>query len=693
MGDKNYNYNFENRYNDPAIKVSSGILNMNSCKEVDLPETIGKDKFYHTTDTNKFFYDWNGVRYQLNVLNGGGSSDELAKELEQIKADIAKLDPEKIDALEGKVNDAVSKAQDAATKAQDAAATVSDKASTEYVDNKFSTVKSITNVETVENGYTLVLSDGSSLSVKNGADGAKGETGEKGADGKSFTYDMFTPEQLESLKGEKGDRGESGPQGPQGIQGEKGADGKDGQTGPQGEVGPKGADGKPFTYDMFTPEQLESLKGAKGDRGDQGEVGPQGPQGIQGEKGADGAGLTDEDRTKLEKLDTLSEGTFPTLNDTGDSNNDGTAGYATIDKVTAYIDEVLKKKDSGVIESKDYVYISGSRYIDDQTTPTPIYAMNCFEIDADALDENKGIEIISGKEIGGFYDNEDPNSTATNFCQIFAIDVPDGYDVECYVWEPQNLSYSTVIDPIMSNPRYSQKLYGDKTYNCYVRTVKNVYDETDEIIGGTARRKIVLKKKDIKNVFSNGGTITLVDNTEITEPLAIMGGKSVTLNLGGKSLTHTGGTDDSNLSAIKITDGTLTIEGNGTLDGGNSNYNERNVIWAKGANSKVIIKGGNFKIGEYTGTGTGWYDCIYGNAGSTIEIYGGTFENKNSSRPVCLNIQNTGDKSNIIVYGGKFINYDPSTGDDNLGGTFVADGYESVKVSNSPITYEVIKKS
>ena len=630
MGDKNYNYNFENRYNDPAIKVSSGILNMNSCKEVDLPETIGKDKFYHTTDTNKFFYDWNGVRYQLNVLNGGGSSDELAKELEQIKADIAKLDPEKIDALEGKVNDAVSKAQDAATKAQDAAATVSDKASTEYVDNKFSTVKSITNVETVENGYTLVLSDGSSLSVKNGADGAKGETGEKGADGKSFTYDMFTPEQLESLKGEKGDRGESGPQG---------------------------------------------------------------PQGIQGEKGADGAGLTDEDRTKLEKLDTLSEGTFPTLNDTGDSNNDGTAGYATIDKVTAYIDEVLKKKDSGVIESKDYVYISGSRYIDDQTTPTPIYAMNCFEIDADALDENKGIEIISGKEIGGFYDNEDPNSTATNFCQIFAIDVPDGYDVECYVWEPQNLSYSTVIDPIMSNPRYSQKLYGDKTYNCYVRTVKNVYDETDEIIGGTARRKIVLKKKDIKNVFSNGGTITLVDNTEITEPLAIMGGKSVTLNLGGKSLTHTGGTDDSNLSAIKITDGTLTIEGNGTLDGGNSNYNERNVIWAKGANSKVIIKGGNFKIGEYTGTGTGWYDCIYGNAGSTIEIYGGTFENKNSSRPVCLNIQNTGDKSNIIVYGGKFINYDPSTGDDNLGGTFVADGYESVKVSNSPITYEVIKKS
>lgn len=40
-----------------------------------------------------------------------------------------------------------------------------------------------------------------------GRDGEKGETGEKGD---AFTYDMFTPEQLESLKGDKGEQGDVG---------------------------------------------------------------------------------------------------------------------------------------------------------------------------------------------------------------------------------------------------------------------------------------------------------------------------------------------------------------------------------------------------------------------------------------------------------------------------------------------------
>ena len=54
----------------------------------------------------------------------------------------------------------------------------------------------------------------------------------KGARGDDFTYDMFTPEQLEALKvkGDKGDKGDA------------------------------------FTFDDFTPEQLESLK-VKGEDG------------------------------------------------------------------------------------------------------------------------------------------------------------------------------------------------------------------------------------------------------------------------------------------------------------------------------------------------------------------------------------------------------------------------------------------
>lgn len=85
-----------------------------------------------------------------------------------------------------------------------------------------------------------------------GKQGIQGPKGDKGDAGEPFTYDMFTPEQLASLKGEKGDQGE------QGIQGRR---------------------GEAFTYEMFTSEQLAGLKGEKGDKGD---------QGIQGEKGDKG---------------------------------------------------------------------------------------------------------------------------------------------------------------------------------------------------------------------------------------------------------------------------------------------------------------------------------------------------------------------------------------------------------------------
>ena len=53
----------------------------------------------------------------------------------------------------------------------------------------------------------------------------------KGEKGDAFTFEDFSPEQLEALRGEKGDMGEA------------------------------------FKYEDFTPEQLESLKGEKGDMG------------------------------------------------------------------------------------------------------------------------------------------------------------------------------------------------------------------------------------------------------------------------------------------------------------------------------------------------------------------------------------------------------------------------------------------
>lgn len=89
-----------------------------------------------------------------------------------------------------------------------------------------------------------------------GRDGVNGLKGEPGKDGKPFTYDMFTSEQLEALKGPKGEPG---------TPGQRGADGERGAQGPPGPPGPKG---EPFKYSDFTQEQLNALKGPKGDKGE-----------------------------------------------------------------------------------------------------------------------------------------------------------------------------------------------------------------------------------------------------------------------------------------------------------------------------------------------------------------------------------------------------------------------------------------
>ena len=85
---------------------------------------------------------------------------------------------------------------------------------------------------------------------------------------------------LQGPKGEPGEQGPPGPPGPKGEPGKNGVDGLNGEQGVQGVQGPPGPpgvpgkDGKPFTYDMFTQEQLENLKGPRGEQG------PPGPPGT-----------------------------------------------------------------------------------------------------------------------------------------------------------------------------------------------------------------------------------------------------------------------------------------------------------------------------------------------------------------------------------------------------------------------------
>ena len=155
--------------------------------------------------------------------------------------------------------------------------------SEENVYLKPSPVDSIHIKDSVEN---IKVKDNMQLVKLQGPKGDPGPKGEPGKDGKPFTYDMFTAEQLASLKGPKGDVGLPGPKGEPGTPGERGADGERGLQGPKGE---------PFKFSDFTQDQLNALKGPKGDpgpRGEPGRNGLNGEQGVQGPPGKDGKPFT-----------------------------------------------------------------------------------------------------------------------------------------------------------------------------------------------------------------------------------------------------------------------------------------------------------------------------------------------------------------------------------------------------------------
>ena len=435
--EKNYNYNFENRSKAKKTTVVSGNLLVFSCTASELKKNpVSNGRFWHTTDTNEFYYDWDGKRTKLSLT---GDSDSINAEIDKIKSDIAKLDPDavqqKVDTLEGKVNtavstvnnlktdvdSAVSSANSASQAAQDAAAQVANKADITYVDNAIATIELT--------------------------------PGPKGDKGDAFTYDDFTPEQLAALKGVDGKDGQNGKDG---VDGQNGADGKDGKSAfdiakENGFVGTK-------------EEWLESLKGE---------------------------GLSAEDKAKIDSIPSdLSTGLFPESSSV-DSPTATSNGFATVQDVMDYVNALIEKKKDELVPSgevKDYLYVNGVSYTDDNVLPTPgtIYDMNCYEISDTLISD--GLKVYVGPEILGFNEG-DP--TTTIYSEVFSVDVPTGYSIEVHNWDSDNNKWFDAVQPMVSNPKQATKLYGGKTYNCFVRKLD---DNFTDALPVNVRYKIIINK-------------------------------------------------------------------------------------------------------------------------------------------------------------------------------------------------------
>ena len=125
---------------------------------------------------------------------------------------------------------------------------------------------------------------------------------------------------------------------------------------------------------------------------------------------------------------------------------------------------------------------------------------------------------------------------------------------------------------------------------------------------------------------------------------------------------------------FKVTDGVLTLDGKGTINGLDSSGWSM-AVWATD-NGKVIIKDGYFtNVGAHSPEDSEHYDLIYASINGQVEILGGEF--KCETPQWTLNIKNESrETAKIVVKGGKFHGFNPMEAEE---GNFVAPGYKVVE--------------
>lgn len=127
-----------------------------------------------------------------------------------------------------------------------------------------------------------------------------------------------------------------------------------------------------------------------------------------------------------------------------------------------------------------------------------------------------------------------------------------------------------------------------------------------------------------------------------------------------------------------VTNGTLTLDGKGTINGlGKNDWSI--AVWAK-ENGKVIINNGYFtNVGAKSVEDSEHFDLIYASGNAQVEINGGEF--KCETPKWTLNIKDKDRATaSIVVKGGKFHGFNPSDcASEGPNTNFVAPGYKVVE--------------
>ena len=181
--------------------------------------------------------------------------------------------------------------------------------------------------------------------------------------------------------------------------------------------------------------------------------------------------------------------------------------------------------------------------------------------------------------------------------------------------------------------------------------------------------------EELTKAIAAGGQINIVQDIDAPTGFEVNTDTVITNN---KVISISEDTEGNGV--FTVTDGTLTLEGKGTINGlGKNDWSM--AIWVK-ENGKVIINDGYFtNVGAESAEDSEHFDLIYVSGNGQVEINGGEF--KCETPAWTLNIKDK-DRStaSIVVKGGKFHGFNPSNCKSEGNNTnFVAPGYKVVEES------------
>lgn len=177
----------------------------------------------------------------------------------------------------------------------------------------------------------------------------------------------------------------------------------------------------------------------------------------------------------------------------------------------------------------------------------------------------------------------------------------------------------------------------------------------------------------LANAIAKGGNIIVTQNIDAPIGFAVTADTNITVR-GTISVSE----DTEGNGVFMVTEGTLTLDGDGVINGlGNNNWSM--ALWAKD-NGHIIVNGGHYiNVGASSETDSEHFDLIYASGNAQIEINGGEFQCETPKWT--LNIKdNSRETASIIVKGGKFHGFNPADCDTEGEHTnFVAPGYKVVE--------------